>query len=179
MDGLPSFVNNQWRESSGSSVKPSARGSSTTLPNVAPDLDSDLYIQQLQYLSETCPNLRSSALCSGVPNDNLFCGAYIADSNQLCRRVNTLQSLLEVNREMANMENTGVSTARGVFSGSAVPRGCPRFALPAPAPVATLGRTCSAACLQDNKGVQSAPSHAAAGEAHVLWCNELDACASP
>ena len=112
VDCLPMFVNDQWRQAPSTQDTPppqpgvSARGSSSTLPAVS-DLDSDLYHQELHYISGACPKFRSSALAQAAPSDNMFCGAYIADGNQLCRRVNTLQSLLEVNREMANVEITG------------------------------------------------------------------------
>lgn len=113
VDCLPMFVNDQWRQESCSQdapppQPPSARGSScSTLPAVVQELDSDLYNQELLYLAGACPGFRSSALAHAAPSDNMFCGAYIADGHQLCRRVNTLQSLLEVNREMANLEITG------------------------------------------------------------------------
>lgn len=113
------FVNDQWRTEPSPletiTPQPSARGgSSTTLPAVT-DLDSELYQQELQYLSAACPEFRSSDLAKANPSDNIFCGAYIADSNQLCRRVNTLQSLLEVNREMASAERTGAFATLNFF----------------------------------------------------------------
>lgn len=112
VDCLPLFVNDQWRQGPSPlenlTPQPSARGgSSNTLPAVS-DMDSDLYNQELQYLAAACPEFRSSALANAAPSDSIFCGAYIADANQLCRRVNTLQSLLEVNLEMANVASTGV-----------------------------------------------------------------------
>jgi hypothetical protein len=113
VDGLPMFVNQQWGSGGSSLGAPQASvqsDSSQTLP-AASDLDSDLYQRQLQYLANACPNFRASALAQAMPSASIFCGAYIADANQFCRRVNTITSLLEVNREMANLESAGMSSA--------------------------------------------------------------------
>jgi hypothetical protein len=60
-----------------------------------------------QYLRALCPEYRCPAL--GVQSDAgaMFCGVFLAPPGSLCRRVNTLQSLLDVNREFTSVDDAG------------------------------------------------------------------------
>ena len=110
VDCLPKLVSDQWRSGAATEKTIHARTGSVSLPMASLDSPvSELHQGQLQYLVKACPAFRGSAFgAAAARSGDICCSAYMATPQQLCRRVNTLQSLLEVNREMASSE-AGVS----------------------------------------------------------------------
>lgn len=106
VDCLPKLVRDQWEKSEAAPNPGHARASSVSLAmNVLDNPISELYQAQVQHLATACPQFRGSAFgAAAARSGDTFCSAYVAPPHQLCRRVNTLPSLLEVNREMASSE---------------------------------------------------------------------------
>eukprot|EP00892_Ulva_mutabilis_P010449 jgi/Ulvmu1/7777/UM004_0006.1 len=106
VDCLPKLVSEQWGPGAAAPAPAHARAGSVSLSmNMLDSPASELHQSQLQHLAEACPAFRGSAFgASAASSGDMLCSAYMASPEQLCRRVNTLQSLLEVNREMASSE---------------------------------------------------------------------------
>lgn len=106
VDCLPKLVRDQWQEGATPENAAHFRAGSVSLPMIALDSpNSELYQSQVQHLATACPQFRGSAFgAAAARSGDTFCSAYVAPPQQLCRRVNTLPSLLEVNREMASSE---------------------------------------------------------------------------
>jgi hypothetical protein len=107
VEGLPSLVNAQWKGEAVEQVQSNGQSSNPGVPSA--ELDSELYQQELQYLGAMCPEYRCSALQPAEDCRDRFCGAYVVESSNVCRRVNTMQGLLTVNREMAEMSHAGTA----------------------------------------------------------------------
>jgi hypothetical protein len=122
IDALPHIVNEQWAPPGAHccGVSPLltatnaapllARHPSTCLPE-----SERLSVQEqaAQYLGKLCPQRQTSS-----PPGGPFCAVFLVDEGVFCRRINTLQSFLEVNRELASTDASGThhSCARLVSS---------------------------------------------------------------
>eukprot|EP01025_Chloroclados_australasicus_P034039 TRINITY_DN34869_c0_g1_i2.p1 TRINITY_DN34869_c0_g1~~TRINITY_DN34869_c0_g1_i2.p1 ORF type:complete len:224 (-),score=17.93 TRINITY_DN34869_c0_g1_i2:509-1081(-) len=56
-------------------------------------------------LTELAPNYRCAAVRKSK-NGSIFCGYYLTDKGSLCRRLNTVQALLDANRDIAATSDT-------------------------------------------------------------------------
>lgn len=99
MDVLPCIVNEQWQPSVTLADPLSLSRASLTLPDnflLPPKDQADACLSELQ------PQWQMQSAKSGI-----FCATFLVPEGALCRRINTLQNLLEVNRELATLDASG------------------------------------------------------------------------
>jgi hypothetical protein len=108
MDALPRLVNEQWAARQGASRDDAVDRlhASVSLPDAPQPSIQD---QAQAYLAQLCP--RMAALIA-ARDGGAFCAVYVVGAGVFCRRVNTLQSFLEVNRELASLD-AGAATSGG------------------------------------------------------------------
>jgi hypothetical protein len=99
VDALPSMVNEQWKHD-----QTMARGAGSYM---LPDGAQVGHEPAAQYLQSLCPDYHNSTLGVTAGARSYFCGVYLAPPGSLCRRVNTLKSLLDVSRELASLDDAG------------------------------------------------------------------------
>jgi hypothetical protein len=90
---LPALVNEQWQTINIMEISDKPLADISLPENVLVSANKDHTTSCLQ---ELCPPWSVSRTTDGI-----YCAAYLVGSEAICRRINTLQSLLEVNRELA------------------------------------------------------------------------------
>jgi hypothetical protein len=90
---LPALVNEQWQAVNLMELADKPLADISLPENVLVSADKDQTAACLQELSPPWSTSRQT--------DGIYCAAYLVGSEVICRRINTLQSLLEANRELA------------------------------------------------------------------------------
>ena len=112
VDVLPCIVNEQWQPAITPADPLSLSRASLTLPDnflLPPKDHADACLSELQPQWQQLQSAKSG----------IFCATFLVPEHALCRRINTLQSLLEVNRELATLDASGAAVHASAHAGCA------------------------------------------------------------
>ena len=100
VDVLPCIVNEQWQPMM-------VRGDPLSFSRASLTLPDNILLPARGHAGGCPEELRPSWQKENSPS-GVFCATYLVESHTMCRRVNTLQSFLETNRELASSDASGV-----------------------------------------------------------------------